>query len=137
MVGATIRTVFAQPDLGSAHEQWLRVSEGFRHRFARLSELMEEAEEDVLAYAAFPAEHWQKIWSNNPLERVNKEVKRRTNMVGILPTEGSVIRLVEARCSVSSMTSGRSRNAIFSAGSLAKLDRREEQLAEQPQLVAS
>jgi putative transposase len=91
MVGATIRTAFAQPDLGSAHEQWCRVSEGFRHRFPRLSELMEEAEEDVLAYAA---EHWQKIWSNNPLERVNKEVKRRTNVVGIFPTEGSVIRLV-------------------------------------------
>jgi hypothetical protein len=51
---------------------------------------MEEAEEDVLSYAAFPAEHWQKIWSNNPLERVNKEVKRRTNVVGIFPTEGSV-----------------------------------------------
>ena len=68
MVGATIRTVFAQPDAKSAHQQWLRVSEGFRHRFARLSELMEEAEEDVLSYAAFPGEHWQKIWSNNPLE---------------------------------------------------------------------
>jgi len=66
MVGATIRTVFAQPDSGSAHEQWRRVSEGFRHRFPRLSELMDEAEEDVLCYAAFPSEHWQKIWSNNP-----------------------------------------------------------------------
>ena len=55
---------------------------------------MEEAEEDELAYAAFPAEHWLKIWSNNPLERLNKEVKRRTNVVGIFPTEGSVKRLV-------------------------------------------
>jgi transposase-like protein len=78
MAGATIRTVFAQSDAKSAHQQWLRVADGFRHRFARLSELMEKAEEDVLAYAAFPQEHWQKIWSNNPLERVNKEVKRRT-----------------------------------------------------------
>jgi putative transposase len=94
MVGATIRTVFAQPDVGSAREQWLRVSEGFRHRFPRLSELMDEAEEDVLAYAVFPAEHWQKIWSNNPLERVNKEVKRRTNVVGIFPNEAAVVRLV-------------------------------------------
>src|SRR5215217_3091088 len=81
MVGATIRTVFAQPDARSAREQWRRVSDGFRHRFPRLSELMEEAEEDVLAYAAFPQVHWQKIWSNNPLERVNKEIKRRTNVV--------------------------------------------------------
>jgi putative transposase len=96
MVGATIRTVFAQADANSAHHQWRRVSEGFRHRFGRLSELMEEAEEDVLSYATFPQEHWQKIWSNNPLERVNKEIKRRTNVVGIFPTDGSVIRLVGA-----------------------------------------
>ena len=94
MVGATIRTVFAQPDSQSAREQWLRVADGFRHRFARLSELMDEAEEDVLAYGAFPQEHWQKIWSNNPLERVNKEVKRRTNVEGIFPNEAAVVRLV-------------------------------------------
>ena len=135
MVGATIRTVFAQPDSGSAHEQWRRVSEGFRHRFPRLTELMDEAEEDVLSYAAFPQEHWQKIWSNNPLERVNKEVKRRTNVVGIFPTEGSVIRLVGAvLCEQHDEWQVSKR--YFSAGSLAKLDRREEQLAEQPQLVA-
>jgi transposase-like protein len=135
MVGATIRTVFAQPDSGSAHEQWRRVSEGFRHRFPRLTELMDEAEEDVLSYAAFPQEHWQKIWSNNPLERVNKEVKRRTNVVGIFPTEGSVIRLVGAvLCEQHDEWQVSKR--YFSTGSLAKLDRREEQLAEQPQLVA-
>jgi putative transposase len=78
MVGATIRTVFAQPDAPSAHQQWRRVADGFRPRFGKLAELMDEAEEDVLAYAAFPQEHWQKIWSNNPLEWLNKEVKRRT-----------------------------------------------------------
>jgi putative transposase len=61
MVGATIRTVFAQPDAQGAREQWRRVSEGFRSRFPRLSELMDEAEEDLLSYAAFPQEHWQKI----------------------------------------------------------------------------
>ncbi len=136
MVGATIRTVFAQPDLGGAHQQWRRVSEGFRDRFPRLSELMEEAEEDVLSYAAFPQEHWQKIWSNNPLERVNKEVKRRTNVVGIFPTEGSVIRLVGAVLS-EQHDEWQVSKRYFSAGSLAKLDRREERMAEQPQLVAS
>jgi putative transposase len=136
MVGATIRTVFAQPDATSAHEQWRRVSEGFRHRFGRLAELMEEAEEDVLSYATFPQEHWQKIWSNNPLERVNKEVKRRTNVVGIFPTEGSVIRLVgSVLCEQHDEWQVSKR--YFSAGSLAKLDRREEQMAEQPQLIAS
>ena len=94
MVGATIRTVFAQPDAESAREQWRRVSDGFRCRFARLACLMEEAEEDVLSYAAFPSEHWQKIWSNNPLERLNKEVKRRTDVVGIFPNPAAALRLV-------------------------------------------
>jgi putative transposase len=136
MVGATIRTVFAQPDAQSAREQWLRVSEGFRHRFGRLSELMEEAEEDVLAYGAFPREHWQKIWSNNPLERLNKEVKRRTNVVGIFPNEAAVIRLVGSVLS-EQHDEWQVSKRYFSAGSLAKLDRREEQMAEQPQLVAS
>jgi putative transposase len=135
MVGATIRTVFAQPDSASAHQQWRRVSEGFRHRFPRLAEVMEEAEEDVLSYALFPQEHWQKIWSNNPLERVNKEIKRRTNVVGIFPSEGSVIRLVGSVLS-EQHDEWQVSKRYFSAGSLAKLDRREEQMAEQPQLVA-
>jgi len=133
MVGATIRTVFAQPDARSAREQWRRVSEGFRHRFPRLSELMEEAEEDVLSYAAFPAEHWQKIWSNNPLERVNKEIKRRTNVVGIFPNEAAVIRLVGSVLS-EQHDEWQVSKRYFSAGSVAKLERRE--VTEQPQLMA-
>jgi putative transposase len=107
MVGATIRTVFAQPDAKSACEQWRRVSDGFRHRFPRLSELMDEAEGDLLAYAAFPSEHWHKIWSNNPLERVNKEVKRRTNVVGIFPNEAAVVRLVGSVLCEQPETSGK------------------------------
>jgi putative transposase len=134
MVGATIRTVFAQPDAKSAHQHWLRVSEGFRHRFARLSELMDEAEEDVLAYASFPQEHWQKIWSNNPLERVNKEVKRRTNVIGIFPNEAAVIRLVGSVLS-EQHDEWQVSKRYFSAGSLAKLERKEF-IAEQPELMA-
>jgi len=94
LVAATIRTVFAQPDAVSAREQWRRVADGFRDRFARLAELMDDAEVDVLAYLAFPSAHWRQIWSNNPLERLNKEVKRRTNVVGIFPNDAAVIRLV-------------------------------------------
>jgi putative transposase len=134
MVGATIRTVFAQPDAQGAREQWRRVSEGFRSRFPRLSELMDEAEEDLLSYAAFPQEHWQKIWSNNPLERLNKEVKRRTNVVGIFPNEAAVVRLVGSVLSEQHDEWPVSKR-YFSAGSLAKLERKEE-ATEQPQLMA-
>jgi transposase-like protein len=134
MVGATIRTVFAQPDAGSAREQCLRVSEGFRHRFARLSELMEEAKTSSLAYAVFPQEHWQKIWSNNPLERANKEVQRRTNVVGIFPNEAAVIRLVGSVL-LEQHDEWQVGKRYFSAGSLAKLQRKEER-QEQPELVA-
>ena len=134
MVGATIRTVFAQPDSASAHQQWRKVADGFRGRFGKLAELMDEAEEDVLAYAAFPGEHWQKIWSNNPLERLNKEVKRRTNVVGIFPNETAVIRLVGAVLS-EQHDEWQVAKRYFSAGSLAKLERGEE-VTEQPQLMA-
>ncbi len=135
MVGATIRTVFAQPSAESACGQWRRVADGFRSRFAKLAELMDEAEEDVLSYAAFPAEHWQKVWSNNPLERLNKEVKRRSEVVGIFPTERSVIRLVGAILS-EQHDEWQVGKRYFGAGSLAKLERKEEAIAEQPELVA-
>ncbi|MCL6432414.1 MAG: IS256 family transposase [Anaerolineae bacterium] len=96
MVAATIRTVFVQPDADSAREQWRRVADSFRPRFPRLADLMDAAEEEVLAYLAFPAEHWRQIWSTNPLERLHREVKRRTDVVGIFPNRGAVIRLVGA-----------------------------------------
>jgi transposase-like protein len=134
MVGATIRTVFAQPDVLSAHQQWRKVADGFRARFPKLAELMDEAEEDVLAYTSSPAEHWQKIWSNNPLERVNKEVKRRTNVVGIFPNEAAVIRLVGSILS-EQHDEWQVAKRYFGLGSLAKLERTVE-VAEQPQLMA-
>jgi putative transposase len=99
LVAATIRTVFAQPDAKSACEQWRRVADGFRDRFARLADLMDTAEADVLAYLTFPSAHWRQIWSNNPLERLNKEVKRRSGcplgrIIGIFPNDAAVIRLI-------------------------------------------
>ena len=96
LVASTIRTVFAQPDAATAREQWQRVADGFRSRWPRLAALMDEAEADVLAYLAFPPEHWRQIWSTNPLERLNKEVKRRSDVVGIFPNDAAVIRLVGA-----------------------------------------
>jgi len=135
MVGATVRTVFAQPDAASAHEQWRRVAEGFGERFPRLAELMDEAEEDVLAYAGFPTEHWRQVWSNNPLERLNKEVKRRTNVVGIFPNDAAVIRLVGAVLSEQHDEWQVAQRRYFSAGSLAKL-RREEEMGQPALLLA-
>jgi putative transposase len=127
MVAATIRTVFVQPDPSSAREQWRRVADSFRPRYLRLAELLDEAEPDVLAYLAFPPEHWSQAWSNNPLERLNKEVKRRTDVVGIFPTEASLIRLVGAVLAEQHEEWLISRR-YFSAESLAKLTEPKEVL---------
>jgi transposase-like protein len=94
LVAATIRTVFAQPEPEMARQTWRQVAEGFRLRYPKLAGLLDAAEADVLAYVAFPAEHWRQIWSNNPLERLNREVKRRTDVVGIFPNEAAIVRLV-------------------------------------------
>jgi len=93
MVLAAIRTVFAQPDAASAREQLDEIVEKLTPRFPVAAEMLAEAREDLLAYTAFPVAHWRKIWSTNPLERVNKEVKRRTDVVGIFPNEAAVTRL--------------------------------------------
>jgi putative transposase len=97
MVATTIRTVFVQVEADAAREQWRRIADGFRPRYERLADLLDAAEPDVLACLACPREHWRQIWSNNPLERLNKEIKRRTNVVvGIFPNPASATRLVGA-----------------------------------------
>ena len=96
MVAAVFRTIFAQPDLGSMGKQWDKVAAELSARYLKIGTLMDEAKAEVLAFAAFPREHWRKIWSTNPLERVNKEIKRRSRVVGIFPNAAAVIRLVGA-----------------------------------------
>src|SRR5215469_12368703 len=120
VVAATIRTIFAQPEPAMARQQWRQVADGFRPRSPRVAALLAEAEADVLAYLAFPPEHWRQIWSNNPLERLNREVKRRTDVVGIFPTESAVVRLVGAVL-VEQHDEWQIGRRYFSAESLAKL----------------
>jgi putative transposase len=92
-VAAIVRTIFAQPDHASAMAQLHRVADGLRPRFSAAAELLEEAAEDVLAHFHFPEEHRRKLHSTNPLERLHKEVKRRTAVVGIFPDRASLVRL--------------------------------------------
>ncbi|OGO55731.1 MAG: transposase [Chloroflexi bacterium RBG_16_70_13] len=94
MVASAIRMVIEQPDGMSAREQLDRVIDGFRPRFPAVAELLTRAEPDLLAHFAFPQPHRRQIRSTNPLERLNKEIKRRTAVVGIFPNRASVIRLV-------------------------------------------
>jgi transposase-like protein len=95
VVAAAIRQVFNQPDQKGAQEVWRHVAE-LCPRWPKLATLMDESEADVLAYMEFPAQHRTKLQSANPLERLNKEVKRRADVVGIFPNEESIIRLVGA-----------------------------------------
>jgi putative transposase len=96
MVAALLRTIFAQDTAEAAHEQWRKVADSLRERFAKVAELMDGAEHDVLAHRAFAREHWPQLASTNPLERLNGEIKRRTNVVGIFPNPQAVARLVGA-----------------------------------------
>jgi transposase-like protein len=96
MVLAAIRTIFAQPDAASAHEQLGEIVDKLTPRFPAVAAMLADAREDLLAYTAFPVAHWRKLWSTNPLERVNKEIKRRTDVVGIFPNEAAVLRLAGA-----------------------------------------
>jgi putative transposase len=94
VVATLVRTIFAQPDAASVWEQHARVVEQLTERFPAAAELLAEAGADVLAFTALPKEHWRQIWSNNPQERLNKELRRRTDVVGIFPNRDAVIRLV-------------------------------------------
>ena len=96
MIAALIRTVFAQPDADTARAQLRAVVDQLRPYAPAVAERLQGMENDVLAYTGFPAAHWSKIWSNNPIERLNRELKRRTDVVGIFPDKHSVIRLVGA-----------------------------------------
>ncbi len=95
-VVAMIKTIFAQETAQELRAQWKAVSDALRDRAPKLAGLMDEARDDVLAYTVFPKEHWPQIASTNPLERLNREIKRRSDVVGIFPNDRAVIRLAGA-----------------------------------------
>jgi transposase-like protein len=96
VVAAFIATAFAQDAAAAAKAQWRQVADQVRAKLPKLAALLDEAEQDVLAYMTFPKEHRAKIHSTNPLERLNGEIKRRTDVVGIFPNEAAITRLVGA-----------------------------------------
>jgi putative transposase len=95
-VVAMLKTIFAQDTAEAARAQWQQVADALRERFPKLAELMDASRDDVLVYMSFPREHWPQIASTNPLERVNGEVKRRSDVVGIFPNDRAVVRLIGA-----------------------------------------
>jgi transposase-like protein len=96
MVGALIRSIFEQPAADQVRAQHARVVDQLQDRFSDAAQMLIDAEADILAFSTFPKEHWRQIWSNNPQERLNKEIRRRTDVVGIFPNRASVLRLVGA-----------------------------------------
>src|SRR3954454_22836717 len=94
VVAAALRQAFLQADEAAAHQVWRQVADQLRPRWPKLSALMDESEHDVLAYTGLPAQHRTKLHSTNPLERLDKEVKRRADVVGIFPGEASILRLI-------------------------------------------
>ena len=96
VVSAFVATAFAQDDAEAASAQWRLVADHLRTKAPRLADLMDQAEHDVLAYMTFPREHRTKLHSVNPLERLNGEIKRRTNVVGIFPNQDAITRLIGA-----------------------------------------
>lgn len=95
-VMAAIKTVFAHTDPDEVTAQWDTVTDSMAEHFPKIAEMMRAAKEDVLAFAVFPQSHWQKIWSNNPIERLNKEIKRRADVVEIFPNAAAFLRLATA-----------------------------------------
>jgi putative transposase len=120
-VATMVRTIFDQPDAASVREQFGRVVDTIAARFPDAATHLDDARDDLLAFSAFPQEIWRQIWSNNPQERLNKEIRRRTDVVGIFPNRAAIIRLV-ALCWPNRPTSGPSNAATWAWKSSARHD---------------
>src|SRR3954453_2209751 len=138
MVAAAIRTVFAQPDAEHVHSQLDVIAGMLGRQFPAVEAMLRDAEDDLLAFTGFPLSHWKKIWSTNPLERLNKEIKRRTDVVGVVPNPASLLRLAGAVLVETHDEWQVSDRRYLSEGSMALLNRPTptEEVA-QPALIAS
>ncbi|CUH39323.1 Transposase [Jannaschia seosinensis] len=95
-VAAMLKTIFAQETKAEAEAQWEVVADALREKQEKLGAFMDASRDDVLAYMDFPREHWTQIASTNPIERVNREIKRRADVIGIFPNDEAIVRLVGA-----------------------------------------
>jgi putative transposase len=139
MVAAAIRTVFAQPDAEHVHTQLDVIAGMLGRQFPQVEAMLRDAENDLLAFTAFPVSHWKKVWSTNPLERLNKEIKRRTDVVGVFPNPAALLRLAGAVLVEAHDEWQVSDRRYLSEGSMAQLNRpnRSDEEVAQPALMAS
>ena len=138
MVAAAIRTIFAQPDAEHVTEQFEVIATMLGRQLPKVEQMLRGAHDDLLAFTGFPAAHWKKIWSTNPLERVNKEIKRRTDVVGVFPNPQALLRL--AGCVLIEVHDEWqiAERRYLSEGSMALIDAQpDEQEVVTPELVAS
>jgi len=144
MVAAAIRTIFAQPTGQEVVDQLDKVAAMLAPKFPAVASMLADAREDLTAFTAFPVAHWRKLWSTNPLERLNKEVKRRTNVVGIFPDDAAVLRLAGAVLIEAHDEWQVAERRYLSEGSMAKLTQTSDDAARpkevrraNPELVAT
>jgi transposase-like protein len=139
MVAAAIRTVFAQPDAEHVRSQLDVIASMLGRQFPAVETMLRDAREELLAFTEFPVTHWKKVWSTNPLERLNKGVKRRTDVVGVFPNPAALLRLAGAVLVEAHNEWQVSDRRYLSEGSMALLQPATDQPKEvaQPALIAS
>jgi putative transposase len=137
MALAAIRTVFAQPDAEHVSEQFDVIAAMLGRQLPKVERLMTDAKDDLLAFTGFPPAHWKKIWSTNPLERLNKEVKRRTDVVGVFPNPAALLRLAGAVLIESHDEWQVSDRRYLSEGSMALLSTPTEEEVATPELMTA
>ena len=122
MVAAAVRTIFAQPSPVHVRDQLEVIATMLGRQFPKVEAMLREAADDITAFAAFPVSHWKKIWSTNPLERLNKEIKRRTDVAGVFPNPAALLRLAGAVLAEAHDEWQVSERRYLSEGSMALLD---------------